>query len=403
MELQKSVPQDVADPPAPEVDNVEELVKRRNRAQRLIQLHQFVNVLMSMTAEPTRIHLLKKLSPDSDAASMNVKLTTWTAISGLFEFLLNPMLGRLSDAHGRRPFYLISPFASVVLKSLLVLRPSTFLLGAEAVVGDGTRLMSGATVCSAALSDILSGAELSAGFASMQASAGLGIMLGPYLGSTLISYTKSLYSPYLASALMSGALLVGDYFFMEETLLPARRKPPSGVASPLMLVNLFVTGNSGLTWLVCICGLNFALDGKNLSNMTKLHSLHTLRLSPRMMGHLQSFNGLGMLVQKPLGQLCLGAGMTAFGYRTFCNVFTILSHIVKAFVPTVAGAWISASCGFLGAARLQTNKAMASDLAVHAGIGKGEFSSQLANLRPDSCRCLDLSLVWFPWCCAAAD
>jgi len=367
--------------PSLETECEDALARRRDRAQRLIQLHQFINVLMSVTAEPTRIHLLKKLSPESDAAAMNVKMATWTTISGLFEFLLNPTLGRVCDAYGRRAFYMINPVASVAFRSLFVLRPSTFLLGMEAVICDGTRLMSGTTVCSAALSDILSGKELTAGLSSQQAWGGLGIMLGPYLGSTLISYTGSMYSPFVASAVMSGALLVADYFLMEETLLLERRRPLSGVVSPLTLRKLFLTGNSSLTWLICICGLNFAVDSKNLNNMTKIHSFDTLKMSAKMMGHLQSFNGLGLLAQKPLGQLCLGMGITALGYRTFCNVFTIFSHIVKAFIPTVMGTWLSASCSFLGAARLHLNKAMAADLAVEAGMGKGEFSSQLANFR----------------------
>lgn len=359
-------------------------VARQERVRRsimLIQVHQCVNILISLTVEPTRIHLLRRLEPNADAAMLGARLTTWTAINGFCEFIVNPTVGRLCDAYGRRPCFMISPAASLVLKTLFVLRPSPWLLGAEAVMCDGTRVISGATCCTAALSDLLSGQELAAAFSTQLAVSGFSVMVGPLIGSALISRTGSLYAPFVAAAAMAGGMLLGDYLFIEETLGSEKRKPFAGVANPLNMSNIFLSGDASLTTLVSSCALNFALEPKNLSVLNTMHNMQTLGMQQTGMGYMKSMTGLGMLVQSPISSACKQLGIGALGFRSLANFCSAASYGLKAAVPRIWAAWTASFVAFIGEGRQSTNKALAIGQAAKAGIGKGEFNGQFANLR----------------------
>jgi MFS family permease len=51
-------------------------------------------------------------------------LAQMSALSAAVEFVLNPMFGGLSDWLGRRPFLLLSPAATVLLRGLVAWRPT---------------------------------------------------------------------------------------------------------------------------------------------------------------------------------------------------------------------------------------------------------------------------------------
>lgn len=355
--------------------------QRARRSIQFIQMHQCINILISLTVEPTRIHLLRRLDPTADAAALSARLTAWTAINGFCEFMVNPTVGRLCDAYGRRPCFMVSPAASVVLKALFVLRPSPWLLGAEAVLCDGTRVISGATSCTAALSDLLSGQELASAFSTQLAVSGFSVMVGPLIGSALISRTGSMYAPFVAAAAMAGVMLLGDYFFIEETLDPKKRKPFKGIANPLNMSNIFLSGDATLTTLVSSCALNFALEPKNLSVLNTMHNMQTLGMRQAGMGYMKSMTGLGMLVQSPISSVCKKLGMEALGFRSLANLSSVVSYGLKAAVPRLWAAWTASFIAFIGEGRQATNKSLAIGQAAKVGIGKGEFNGQFANLR----------------------
>ena len=52
-----------------------------------------------------------------DYAKVGSYLSTWTGVTALAEFVLNPTIGRLSDTYGRKPFMMLSPYAAIVLKA----------------------------------------------------------------------------------------------------------------------------------------------------------------------------------------------------------------------------------------------------------------------------------------------
>eukprot|EP00747_Dinoflagellata_sp_TGD_P030850 gnl/TRDRNA2_/TRDRNA2_134906_c1_seq2.p1 gnl/TRDRNA2_/TRDRNA2_134906_c1~~gnl/TRDRNA2_/TRDRNA2_134906_c1_seq2.p1 ORF type:complete len:338 (+),score=40.88 gnl/TRDRNA2_/TRDRNA2_134906_c1_seq2:118-1014(+) len=249
----------------------------------------------------------------------------------------------------------------------------------EAVICDGTRVISGATVCRSSLSDFLSGKELASAISTQLMSAGLGVTLGPMIGSSLISYTGSMYAPFAFSAALAGVMAAADYSAIQETLVPEKRKPAS-LVNPLSLVKIF-TVDKALTGAVCLCGLNFCTEGKNLATLSKLHALHTLKLDPKGMGRLTSLTGLAMLVQQPIMKFVLSAGITAVGFRSIANLCSGLNFAVRGLIPKLWGAYLASIFGWVGTGCSNYNNARAIDLATKAGMGKAEFGGQIANLR----------------------
>ena len=72
----------------------------------------------SVTSDPLRPMLLREISPGSSVESVSTVLGQMTAAGALSEFLVNPMMGRLGDKYGRKPFLvgalLTTAFANLV-------------------------------------------------------------------------------------------------------------------------------------------------------------------------------------------------------------------------------------------------------------------------------------------------
>lgn len=137
------------------------------------------------------------------------------------QFVSSPVLGNLSDHYGRRPVLLASLAAFGVDFALLGLAPTmAWLFVARALSG-----VFGATypVAGAYLADITTPAERARSFGLMGAAWGLGFVVGPAVGGLLGDGNPRL--PFFAAAGLAAANFVYGYFFLPESLDPARRRP----------------------------------------------------------------------------------------------------------------------------------------------------------------------------------
>jgi len=354
--------------------------QQRARMQRVITLHQFMNIVVSLLVEPTRLHILKALSPGDDIRALSARMTWWTAIAGAMEFLLNPTLGKLSDAVGRKPFFMLSPLASVALKALFVLRPSPLTLGLEAVVCDGLRVISGSTICSAALTDLLSGQELSAAFSTQLAVSGLSVVVGPLVASAVISRTGSMYAPFAVAAVAAGGMLLADCLLLEETLEEDARKEFGGFVNPLSLVRVFASRDARFNLLVCVAALNNAVEPKNTSVLAKVNQLDSFKMSATEMSLMTSLSGVSMYAQKPVQVALSRLGAGPPRVRSLANLATFLGFAIRA-LPRRWALYASMLLGSVGLARAQYSSSLRVARAVELGWGRGEFTGQMANLR----------------------
>lgn len=134
-------------------------------------------------------------------------------IYALAQFVCTPLLGSLSDRHGRRPVILLSLLVEVVSFALTAIAGSLpFLLFARLVGGAGASNIGSAQ---AVVADITSPEQRARGMGAVGAAIGLGFVVGPAAGGALahISPTAPFWTA-AAVALVNAALV---YRFLPET------------------------------------------------------------------------------------------------------------------------------------------------------------------------------------------
>ena len=136
-------------------------------------------------------------------------------------FVASPILGALSDAHGRRPVLLVgfcglalSFFATATATALWVLIAVRLVSGA---------VQTNAAVCNAYVADISAPEQRAKRFGLLGAMFGVGFILGPVMGGLLGSIDLQL--PFYAAGCLALVNLVYGYFVLPESLPVARRKP----------------------------------------------------------------------------------------------------------------------------------------------------------------------------------
>lgn len=159
-------------------------------------------------------------------------VTVVIALHSLMQFVGAPILGRLSDRHGRRPVLAISMAGHVLAYLLLTVSDSLALLVAS-------RLLSGITSANLAaayayISDVTPPSKRAGGLARLSAAFALGFALGPAIGGLLAGdaspMTADLVKPALAAGGMSVLALIGILLFLPESHHP--RKASAGVPRP---------------------------------------------------------------------------------------------------------------------------------------------------------------------------
>lgn len=160
----------------------------------------------------------------STGASEGVVALLATAYSAA-QFVMSPVLGRLSDRHGRRPVMLISILGSTLAMLTLGLAHALWMIFAA-------RLISG--VCNANVStahayiaDRVPPAQRARYMGMMGTAVGLGFILGPTIGG-LLSFPDWPHLPFFVGAGLSLVNLTMAYFWLPESHRPTRGRAPTG-------------------------------------------------------------------------------------------------------------------------------------------------------------------------------
>ena len=158
------------------------------------------------------------------------------------QFVFSPILGALSDRYGRRPILLGSLALASVDYLMMAMAPYLWMI----FVG---RMLSGASsatfsVANAYLADRSSKEDRTKFFGYVGAAAGIGFVMGPFIGGLLGTYGPR--APFYAASALSLLTLVGTILFVQESLPDENRRPitwkiinPLGpLLSPLQGVSL---------------------------------------------------------------------------------------------------------------------------------------------------------------------
>ncbi len=173
---------------------------------------------------------------------------------GVSNFLASPILGALSDHHGRRTVLLlgflgfsISFFGTALATSLWVLMAVRVVAGA---------MQANAAIANAYVADITEPEHRAKRFGMLGAMFGLGFIIGPVMGGLLGAISLKL--PFFVAGGLALLNLLYGYFVLPESLPATRRKPFNwSAANPLRSLRALsqLKGAGALVGVVAFSGL----------------------------------------------------------------------------------------------------------------------------------------------------
>lgn len=151
---------------------------------------------------------IKELGVDESAIGIAI------AIYSLVQFLFNPILGKISDKHGRRPVIIACLFLNALGYIVFAFTHSyLMLLISRAIAGVGG---SSIGVAQAYIADVTTREERSKGMGLIGAAFGLGFVFGPLIGGLLSNFGYMITG--LAAASFSLGAFMLTIFYLPESL-----------------------------------------------------------------------------------------------------------------------------------------------------------------------------------------
>ncbi|TAK18016.1 MAG: MFS transporter, partial [Acidobacteria bacterium] len=248
-----------------------------------------------------------------------------------FQFVATPILGRLSDQHGRRPLLLLSLFGSAVGYVMFGMAQSLAMLFAARIIDGITG--GNVSIAQACIADVTKPADRSKTFGLLGAAFGLGFILGPAIGGA-VSHAWGLSAPaFLAAGLAFSNTLFGLFVLPETHPIEKRRKADVSARSlnPIGgIIRAMRHEHLGSVFLG-IFAFNVAFSG--LQSNFSLFSLVRFNWGPQEAALLFSLIGVvgaitqAMIVRK-LVKKFRDRSLAATGL-----VLQTLSYLLTAFVP----------------------------------------------------------------------
>lgn len=145
----------------------------------------------------------------------------FVALWALMQFVASPVIGSLSDQHGRRPVILLSAAGLSADYVLMAVAPNLWWLALGRIIAGVTS--SSFTTVFAYMADITAPEDRARGYGLIGAAFSAGFVAGPLLGGFLGEISPR--APFWAAAAMSGAAFVYGWLVLPESLAPEKRMP----------------------------------------------------------------------------------------------------------------------------------------------------------------------------------
>ncbi len=244
--------------------------------------------LIGMTIlTPVAAYIVRQYSTEALMVSM------LTVIYAAAQFLAAPLLGKLSDRHGRRPVLLISILGSAAGYFL-------FGIGGALWVLFLSRLIDGFTggnisTASAYLADVTPPEKRARNFGLLGMAFGLGFILGPTLGGLLSQI--SLSAPAYVAGLASLISAIVGFFRLPESLPQDQRETaplnPNDLNPFPAIVELLRRRGVG-TVLIINCVFLFVFYGRN--SISTVFLIDKFEVQPAQLAALFATGGLVMAI-----------------------------------------------------------------------------------------------------------
>ena len=149
------------------------------------------------------------------------------ALYALMQFLCAPLLGALSDRHGRRPVLLASLAGAAVDYAVMAVAPALWVL----YLGRAVAGLTGATgaVASSCIADLSRGEDRARRYGYLSACMGLGLIAGPVIGGLAGQWSP--HAPFAVAAALNALNCLMAWRFLPESR-PASDATTSAATAP---------------------------------------------------------------------------------------------------------------------------------------------------------------------------
>lgn len=194
-----------------------------SRAQRLPILFIMITMVIDAMGIGLIMPVMPELIQEVSAGALG-QAAIWGGILAssfaVMQFLFAPMLGRLSDAYGRRPILLVSLIVMAADYVVMGLAGSVWILLMARIIGGITAATHSTAL--AYMADISDGSEKAKRFGLIGAAFGLGFVLGPGLGGLLAEFGTR--APFYMAAALAFANAIFGWVVLPETVTEKTRR-----------------------------------------------------------------------------------------------------------------------------------------------------------------------------------
>lgn len=240
------------------------------------------------------------------AESMHASATMVALLSTAFsaaQFLMAPVLGKISDRYGRRPVMLVSIAGSIAAALVLGFAHALWLVFVARIVAGSSK--ANVSTAHAYVADLIEPNQRAKYMGIMGAAMGMGFVFGPAIGG-LLAMDDFQELPFFVSAALSLVNLIMAAIWLPETHFPqAAPSPSASVSAAAVRVSVFnfdglrrmaasVRGTH-MAWLVVIA-FGFYLSFSGMESTMALLSGRLFGWGGRETGLFMTFIGVNMVV-----------------------------------------------------------------------------------------------------------
>ena len=337
-------------------------------------------IIVSMFIDSMGFGLIAPVAPRLIMQLTGVDLTAAAPIAGylmvtyaIMQFLFAPVIGALSDRHGRRPVLLLSMAALTLDYLLMSVAPTiVWLFVGRAIAG-----IAGATypTASAALSDIHAPHERARYFGLIGAAWGVGFIVGPAIGGLLAGFSTR--TPFYVAAAMAGLNLLLGLIVFPETLAVALRRPFAIARANLIGAIGQLKHHPGLPLLLVVTFL-YQIAHDALPSTWTFFSMRQFDWSPRQVGLSLAMVGLSSAIVQGL---LLGPIIRRIGETRAVRVGFLVGIVSMAGYALAPVTWMYPLIGFgafFGLAMPSMQSMMSAQVPANA---QGELQGAMAGVQ----------------------
>jgi len=322
---------------------------------------------------PTRAPMVLAIK-NGDIAATARSMGIMSSCAAIVELFVNPVLGRMSDQYGRRPFMMVAPLVNAFLHSMVALMPTNMTMMFVDRMISGSMIFAWAAPMQAAFSDLFADPkQLAMAGAKSGTFFGLGCAIGPFLGAKF-GGARSM----LASAVMFVITSLWISAKIPETLKDESKKEFRLAASnPLAFLNLFRTKT--LASLTATLGLQSFGDYANIYDINNLYLKSEMDYGQQQVGTFAMSYGFTQIAGGLIGQTTI----KSFGQKTHTLIQNVMMIVGMGLLGTSRNGRQLAICLMALMFSHQKSTGVGAYLQKHgtaAGMGRGEIVASTGNL-----------------------